>query len=612
MWSWQQLLDWVTAENPRRERDELLQAFEGLHGYPITMGNTLQVRAKVRTFINAKIAEVGADTPSEWDPHNGRRAPNGENGDHQNGQENQVPPVPEDPETPVEPQGLPQHLLVAWRFSRKLIFSEQAINEVLLLLRISGSAAARAALLHILEKLRDNKLDLHDADVQMQEIALAFPAQPEQPEVPPQQEGPPKSEEDDVSNHDPNTGSDADRDQPDDVHVDRPWRDRSNYAAAPMTKLARIQIENDARRGLLSEENETDLLSQIDEEEAAIMAERDDHIKHLRDIQNVAAGGSLPPSKPPLGGKGGGGNNDTPRRPFANRPDRGPRDPGRRSRDRDQIYVDDSPRRSDSNPLWPLAAIAAVLLIGFLAWLLIENWDEITDEDNGTPAAPATTATQPVGGGDPGGNPPATTTTPVSGGAPGGVPSGQAPAAWTAPQPGSDLNNETQFTKVPIDVAKEGQWNHRVFNMRLFNADNNWGGADSWFVSLVTGANSGGAWTSHGNPGQIVYRGNNTHINWCLGVLTTAQYKDQFMAGASGNAGINVRIAPNSVVTVKTASGQVVNQATSDAGDITIILPDSGVVTICVDYTTAAPTHESLVWWGPYDRSENINTVDGR
>lgn len=166
--------------------------------------------------------------------------------------------------------------------------------------------------------------------------------------------------------------------------------------------------------------------------------------------------------------------------------------------------------------------------------------------------------------------------------------------------------------KTVIELAQMNTWFHRVFNTRLFNAANNWGGADSWFVTLALGNNAGGNWTSMGNSGQIVYRGTSTHLQWCLGVLTTSQWKTQFMGDANIPAAINVRIAPESVVTVTTASGKTVQQATSDMGDITIILPDSGVVTISVDYSTAAPTHESLVWWGPYDRSANINTVDAR
>jgi hypothetical protein len=170
-----------------------------------------------------------------------------------------------------------------------------------------------------------------------------------------------------------------------------------------------------------------------------------------------------------------------------------------------------------------------------------------------------------------------------------------------------------KMPKNVIELVAENTWFHRVFNPRLFNEANKWAGADSWFATLAKGHNSGGAWTSFGVTGQIVYRGTQNHLVWCLGVLTTAKHKSEFLVGAKDvPVAINVRIAPESSVTVVTASGQTVTQATSDAGDITIILPDSGIVTISVDYTTAAPTHESLVWWGPYDRSKDINTIDAR
>ena len=163
-----------------------------------------------------------------------------------------------------------------------------------------------------------------------------------------------------------------------------------------------------------------------------------------------------------------------------------------------------------------------------------------------------------------------------------------------------------------IELAQENTWFHRVFNTRLFNAANNWAGADSWFVSLALGPNSGGNWTSFTNPGQIIYRGTSTSIRWCLGVSTSSEWKSQFMGDTTTPAAINIRIAPNSVVTVVKADGTVVHQATSDMGDITVILPNDGIVTISVSFTTAAPTHESIIWWGPYDRSININTVDAR
>lgn len=185
----------------------------------------------------------------------------------------------------------------------------------------------------------------------------------------------------------------------------------------------------------------------------------------------------------------------------------------------------------------------------------------------------------------------------------------QAAGTYSFPAPSSNLDS---MPKRKIDGAPLDTWFHRVFNEALFKAPN-WDGADSWFVTLALGRNSGGNWTSHGNPGQIVYRGTSTNINWCVGLLTTAQYKEQFLAGAGNyDVAVNVRIAPSSPVNVITSDGQTQSGTTSDAGDITIILPDSGVTTVCVAYQTAAPTHESLVWWGPYDRSENINTIDAR
>lgn len=180
-------------------------------------------------------------------------------------------------------------------------------------------------------------------------------------------------------------------------------------------------------------------------------------------------------------------------------------------------------------------------------------------------------------------------------------------ASSNFPTPG----NLDSMPKTVIEMAEPNTWFHRVFNERLFNEANDWGGADNWFVSLALGSNDGGNWTDHGNPGQIVYRAEETHIEWTLGMLTTEQYKDKFMDNADTMpAAVNVRITPDTPVTVVTASGESITKNTSDGGDITIILPDSGTITVSVDYTTAAPTHESLVWWGPYDRSDGINTID--
>lgn len=218
------------------------------------------------------------------------------------------------------------------------------------------------------------------------------------------------------------------------------------------------------------------------------------------------------------------------------------------------------------------------------------------------PAATASPTTAPANTATP--VPPANTPSTTGGGSTGTG----APAACSFSAPG-DLDS---MVKTKIELAPQNTWFHRVFNERLFNAANSWGGADSWFVTLALGSNSGGNWTSHGNPGQIVFRGTSTNINWCLGVLTTAKWKEQFMGTGNMPAAINVRISPNTNVTVVNASGVTKTQPTSDQGDITITLPDSGVVIISVSYQTASPTHESLVWWGPQDRTTGINILDAR
>jgi len=173
--------------------------------------------------------------------------------------------------------------------------------------------------------------------------------------------------------------------------------------------------------------------------------------------------------------------------------------------------------------------------------------------------------------------------------------------------------NPEAMPKILIDNAPDNTWFHRVFNPSLFVAPN-WNGADSWFFAYAIGPNSGGSWISHGNPGEFMYRQNMVSASWCLGVTTNGTMKEQFMSGPrpAENAAINVRVLPNTVVHVTTANGSPVSQATSDGGDITIIVPDNGTITISTSFTTAAPTFESFVWVGPYDRSQFINTIDAR
>lgn len=194
------------------------------------------------------------------------------------------------------------------------------------------------------------------------------------------------------------------------------------------------------------------------------------------------------------------------------------------------------------------------------------------------------------------------------------IASGQLP--WTPSAPESDLNNDTQFDKTTIELAKEGRWTHRVFNARLFNAANNWGGADSWYASLNIGPNTGGAWTSYGNPSEIIYRATSTQVGWCVSILTTSTFKAEFLSNTNDPSqvvGFNVKTAPNTMVAVMTQSGQLKTGTTSDLGDILVQLPNDGVTTICTAFTSAAPTSESRLHWGPDDRpTEAIDRIDAQ
>lgn len=275
-----------------------------------------------------------------------------------------------------------------------------------------------------------------------------------------------------------------------------------------------------------------------------------------------------------------------------------------------------APRNIDFSPLgWAAGALGIVALAAALLFLAILpaaawGWDHSFGSDHSDTKVVINTGNGQNGSNGNGGN--------VKLGDDGGSNAQANVTSWNVPNPPSSDLNAKGFTKVEIDNAALNTWNHRVFNMSLFHAPN-WDGADSWFNTLAIGPNSGGFWTSFGNTGEVIYRGNTNHLSWCLADLTTSTWngidlKKQFLSRGNPSlpVAMNVRIIPNSIVSVKKHDGNVVSQATSDGGDITIVLPDNGVTSVCVDYTTAAPTHESHVWFGPYDRSANINTIDAR
>lgn len=172
------------------------------------------------------------------------------------------------------------------------------------------------------------------------------------------------------------------------------------------------------------------------------------------------------------------------------------------------------------------------------------------------------------------------------------------------------IDHEALNSEYIVEEAPRDAWFHRLWDKNLFHAPD-WAGSDTWFMTYAILHESGGSFISHGNKGEIVFRGNSTELEWCLAIMTTEQYKGDIDNGYEQVA-VNIQIAPNTPVDLIDANGNVlVTQNTSDQGDLTITLPNSGVIAIHARYHTDAPTDEAEVWFGPYDRSDEINTLHG-
>ncbi len=184
-------------------------------------------------------------------------------------------------------------------------------------------------------------------------------------------------------------------------------------------------------------------------------------------------------------------------------------------------------------------------------------------------------------------------------------------------------------------------WFHRVFDLGIFNKDNGYKGADSWFVTLALGPHSGIKWSSFGNTGEIKARADysSTTYSWCLGVSTvnkavingqSVDLKAQTLSRdpSAPNVQMSFRIAhderlfvasPTGTVTCgagidqkrdcKALSANAVDTQVSDQGDVTIVLPDCGVTYIWTTYKTEQQTYNADIHWGPLDHTDNINQV---
>lgn len=277
---------------------------------------------------------------------------------------------------------------------------------------------------------------------------------------------------------------------------------------------------------------------------------------------------------------------------------------------------------------------------------VIDDFDRDTSEDTGSGSSDSTGSTGSTSSSGNGNGAQSTATSGAS-----YMPS---PTVYVAPTQSSGTGttvNNCQFgdahiddmNKAHIDKANKGEWTLTVFNEGLFNVENGWQGADSFYTAKAIGDYSGGSWVSHGNPGEYIFRQTETHASFCMGINTTTSWtdengtvinlKEQFLSNTDVDvAQVSIRVAhdawvniwsstgnyeigtdPNKhVVECRDLSGGGISCKTSDQGDITIVLPDDGIVTFWTEYETDASTFEAIVKVGPFDRSDDINYVDTR
>lgn len=171
--------------------------------------------------------------------------------------------------------------------------------------------------------------------------------------------------------------------------------------------------------------------------------------------------------------------------------------------------------------------------------------------------------------------------------------------------------NLDDLPKTTIQDAPRGQWFHRVYNPDWFHAPD-WGGADSWFTTLAILRENGGQFRSFGTPGMITFRQSQSYAEFQLAVLTTARWRDQFLAGAQGPVQMNIRTAPGAYVSLVGPGGDIrISQRTSDMGDITINLPDECRVTVACAPKIHDENGETIIWFGPTDRTSDIDLING-
>lgn len=175
-------------------------------------------------------------------------------------------------------------------------------------------------------------------------------------------------------------------------------------------------------------------------------------------------------------------------------------------------------------------------------------------------------------------------------------------------------DNLENLKRRQISQAPLGEWFHPIYDKEVFEASNGFEGQWSWYHTLILQEENGGQFLGfENNDGRFVFRVNRPSSAASFAVLTTGEHFDQFMAGSDANhSAVNVRTLPNTVVEIYDPQTEEVvgSQRTSRGGDLTIIEPQNGMYGVRVEVEDPAATFEVQVWFGPYDRSENINTFD--
>lgn len=257
------------------------------------------------------------------------------------------------------------------------------------------------------------------------------------------------------------------------------------------------------------------------------------------------------------------------------------------------------PRRTTMRKhVFPIVGLGLLALVSVTACDRVRS--PIGPPPNATPAPIQTVVVRPPAT-QPSGNP----APPPPGG---GSQPGQ-PVNVNCPAKPADLE---PLPRSIVDSAPFGQWFHPIFDQGTFQKSGGFDGQWSWAHTVCLGQSNGGRFKNfERNDGRFVFRMDTTQSHQAFAILTTSRWKSQFMQGDTRFPfSVNIRAMPGT--TIQVAGNKSGSQAVSQGGDLTIILPDDGITSFVYDVSDPAMTHETIVWVGPYDRSQNINTFDAR